>query len=118
MQRLTYTTQSVERRELLLLVGDLAELDDGLRLNDGLQLAAELRGGLALLLGGLALAQLAVGVDGEQDQLAAVLLQSLHVLLARLDRLVVATTVDRDADGARKGWGQTSSLDANKDSLG
>lgn len=106
----TYTTKSVESGELLLFLGDLAELHNGLCLDNGQQLAAELGGGLALLLGGLALAQLAVGMNGEEDQLAAVLLQSLDILLARLDRLVVATSVDRDADGAGKSGGQTSSL--------
>lgn len=103
----------MESGELLLLVGDLAELDRWLGLKDGLQLATELGGRLALLLGRLTLAQLAVGVDGEQNQLAAVLLQSLDILLARLDRLVVATTIDRDADGAGESWGQTGTLQSN-----
>lgn len=100
----------MESGKLLLLLGDGAELHLRHRLRDRQNLALQLRGGLALLDGGLTLAQLAVLVDREQDQLAAVLLQALHVLLARLDRLVATTAVDGDANGAGERSGQTGIL--------
>lgn len=96
--------------ELLLSVADGAHGHNRLGVPDGHDGAAELGGDLALLLGGLALAQLLLLVDGEEDQLAAVLLQALHVDLALLNRLVATTAIDGDSDGAGKVRGQSSAL--------
>lgn len=87
------------RLERLLLVGDDAGLLRGLRLADGHHGALQLRGELALLLGSLSLAHL-LHTAREQDQAAAVLLQALHVHLARLHRLVTPAGIHSDADGA------------------
>lgn len=84
----------MESGELLLLIGDGAELNCWLSLDDGQDLSTELSSGLALLFGCFALAEFTVGMDGEEDQLASVFLESLDILLARLDGLVVTTTVN------------------------
>lgn len=114
----TGLTHRQERRELLLLVGDRAELDGGLLVDDRQHRAADLGRQLALLLGRFALAQLLLRVDREQDQLAAVLLQPLDVLLAALDRLVLAARVNGDADGLREALGQTGTLQGKKQERG
>ena len=41
---------------------------------------------------------------GEEDQFGSVLLQTLNVLLKRLDALVTATVVDGNANGPRSVW--------------
>jgi len=63
------------------------------------QLAAQLGGLLDVLLRGVALPWL-LGLQGEEDELGLVLLESLSVQLQRFDRLVAATVVDGNADSA------------------
>jgi len=59
---------------------------------------------------GVSLSGLLVGVHGEEDQLAAVLLQPLHVGLQALNGLVSATVVNGNADRPRETLVQTCSL--------
>jgi len=95
---IAYLAQRGEGLELLLLLGHITELDHGgLLVGDGHDWSPQLGSQLALLNGGLALADLLL-VDGEQDQLAAVLLKPLDVALTRLQGFVLAPLVDRDAD--------------------
>lgn len=104
-------SDGLERGEGLLLFCNFTVLNDRLHLLDRHNWSLQLCGQLALLGSSLTLAQLLLFVNREQNQFALVLLQALDVLLPRLDRLVLATGVDRDANGARKAGGQTSTLE-------
>lgn len=84
----------VESGEFLFVFLDRAEFNDWLGLNEWHDRSSQLCRQFAFFLGGLTLAQLAVLVDGEEDQLVLILLQALNVLLTRLDRLVATTLVD------------------------
>lgn len=106
----TYATKGMVGVEFLLLIGDLTELDFGCSTDNWQYGSAVLGGNFAFLFGGLALAQLPLLMDWEQDQLAAVFLEALDVLLLRLNGLVAATSVDGNTDGLSKASGQTSSL--------
>lgn len=106
----TSLANSKEGRELLLLLGDRTELNLWLLVHNWHHRSAQLGGQLAFLLGGLALAQLLLLVDREQDQLAAVFLQALDVLLAAFDGLVLTAGIDSDSDSLGESLGQTSSL--------
>lgn len=77
----TSAMKSVEGGEFLFVFLDCAELDDWLRLQEWHDRSGELCGELAFFLGGFTLAQLAVLVDWEEDQLVLVFLQALNVLL-------------------------------------
>lgn len=90
----TSAMDGVESREFLFVVLNSAEFNDWLGLNEWHDWSSQLCCQFAFLLGGLTLAQLAVLVDGEEDQLVLIFLQALNVLLTRLDRLVTATLVD------------------------
>lgn len=52
-------------------------------------------------------------MDGEEDELALILLQALDVALTRFDRLVATTLIDGDADGAGECGGETRGLKIN-----
>lgn len=110
----TSLADSEEGRELLLLLGDRAELDRGLLVHDWHHRTTQLGGQLALFLGGLTLAQLLLLVDREQNQLAAVFLQALDVLLTAFNGLVLTAGIDGDSDGLGESLGQTSSLQERK----
>jgi hypothetical protein len=62
---------------------------------------------------GVSLSGLLVGVHWEEDQLAAVLLQPLHVGLQALYGLISATVVNGNADRPRETLVQTCSLSKN-----
>lgn len=102
--------KSVESGEFLFVFLDSTELDDGLGLGDRHDCSDELCREFTLLLGGFTLAQLAVLVGWEEDELALVLLQALNVLLTRFDGLVAATLVNSDSNGAGESGGETSRL--------
>lgn len=90
------------RAELLLVLGrhsDLRLSRLALQRQDG---ALQLSGQLAFGHGGVALLRL-VRVTWEQDQSTLVGLQTLHVLLERLDGSVLSAMVDADADGCVDG---------------
>lgn len=95
-------TESAESVLLLLGLLDLALLLDTLA-GDGVDLEErsnrcdllgllDLLGGRVSLLGGL-------GVAGEEDELALVLVQPGNILLEGLDGGVLATVIDGDTDG-------------------
>lgn len=77
----TSAMKSVEGREFLFVFLNRAELDNWLRLQQWHDRSGELCGELAFFLGGLTLAQLAVLMNWEEDQLVLVFLQALNVLL-------------------------------------
>lgn len=81
--------------DLALLLGTLAgdgvDLEEGSNRSDLLGLL-DLGGGGVTLLGGL-------GVAGEENELALVLVQAGNILLERLDGGVLATVIDGDTDG-------------------
>lgn len=99
--------KGVEGGESLFVLLNRTEFDDGFRLDERHDRTGELRRQFAFLLGGFTLAQLAVLVDGEEDELVLVFLQALNVLLTRLDRLVAATTINRNSDGSGESSGET-----------
>lgn len=106
-----------EGGELLLLLSDRAELDRCLLVDDRQHWATQLGGQLAFLLGGFTLAQLLLLMDREQNQLAAVLLQALDVLLTAFDRLVLTAGIDGNSDGLGESLGQTSTLKIEEENI-
>jgi len=97
--------------ELGLILGDLTwrfSLDHFTKRNDLLR--RQLRGNVHLFLGGITLMRLGK-LLGEEDQFGSVLLQTLNVLLKRLDALVTATVVDGDANGPGEVLVESGSLD-------
>lgn len=110
----TYTTKSVVSIEALLLLGDFAEFNFCGGANNWQDWSLQLGGNFTFLLGGFTLAQLPLFVHWEQDQLAAVFLEALNVLLLSFDRLVATAFVNGDTDGLGKTSGQTGTLQASK----
>jgi hypothetical protein len=84
--------------KLLLVIGDGTHLRLTHTVLDWQQSALQLRGQLALFGRRIALLRLVL-VAWEQDQTAAVALQTLHVQLEGFDRSVFATMINRDSDG-------------------
>ena len=104
------TVESVEGGEFLFVFSDSAELDDWLGLGDWHNCADELCREFTFLFGGFTLAQFAVLVDWEENQLALIFLQALNVLLTGFNRLVATTLVNGNSDGAGESRRETSSL--------
>lgn len=95
----TSTVKSIEGREFLFVLLDRTEFNDWLGLKEWHDWSSQLCGQFAFFFGGFTLTQLAILMDGEEDQLVLVLLQALNILLTRLNRLVAATTINSDSDG-------------------
>lgn len=73
--------KSVEGREFLFVFLDRTEFNDWLGLNEWHDWSSQLCGQFAFFLGGFTLAQFAVLVNWEEDELALIFLQALNVLL-------------------------------------
>jgi len=104
-------TQSLVGRELGFVFGNFTWRFGRFHLNhrnDRLRL--DLGGNVHLFLGGVSLMRLAQ-LLGEEDEFRSVLLEALYVLLQRLDALVAATVVNRDADRSGEVLVETGGLD-------
>ena len=103
-------TERIERTELLLFLRRNARsLGRNNSPLDGQNNTLQLLCQLDLLGRGVSLLGLA-GLFGEEDQLGSVVLQASDVSLQRLDRLVGATNVDRNADGTSDVGGDARTL--------
>jgi len=103
-------SDGLEGLEVLHLIGDshsTRSLSDSF---DGHNLSSDLGGLGDLLLGGVSLLGL-LGVQGEEDELALVLLQALGVQLKGLNRVVPASEVDGNAHGPGVVLAETGGLD-------
>ena len=95
-------SSTIRRTAAAAYLRDLVGNDRGLGLDDGHDIADDLLGLGACVLGRVrSLGLLAVALLGENNQVRLVLTQTSHVLAKRLLRAVLAAEVNRDADSAR-----------------